>query len=81
MLLERLAARNPEYALLRDTVMDGFPQPRQEVTPPVRPYWGVRELLAVDDGLVVYGAGLITPASLRRQVLSISSLHDSDTLS
>ena len=69
------AARDPEYSMLRDTVIDGFPEHRQEVTPAVRPYWGIRDRLAVDDGLVVYGARLIIPVSLRRQILT--SLHDS----
>ena len=68
------AARDPEYSMLRDTVIDGFPEHRQEVTPAVRPYWGIRDRLAVDDGLVVYGVRLIIPVSLRRQILT--SLHD-----
>ena len=63
------AARDPEYAVLRDTVMSGFPEHRQDAAPAVRPYWGVRDMLAVDDGLIVYGARLIIPASLRRQIL------------
>ena len=68
------AARDPEYTALRDTVLDGFPEHRFEAPLSVRPYWGIRDMLAVDDNLVVYGPRLIIPGSLRREVLA--GLHD-----
>ncbi|XP_043228769.1 uncharacterized protein K02A2.6-like [Amphibalanus amphitrite] len=69
------AARDPEYRALRDVILAGFPDHRHDVAPALRPYWGVRSMLAVDDGLIVYGARLVIPASLRRNVLD--RLHDS----
>ena len=54
---------------LRAAVLRGFPEHRHDAPPEVRPYWGVRHMLAVDDGLLVYGPRLIIPAELRRDVL------------
>ena len=69
------AARDPDYTALRDAVLAGFPEHRYELPPSVRPYWGIRDMLAVDDDLVVYGPRLVIPAGLRRKVLC--GLHDS----
>ena len=63
------AAHDPEYSELRDAVLRGFPEHCHEVPPEVRPYWGVRSMLAVDDGLLVYGSRLVIPSEMRRDVL------------
>ncbi|KAF0314284.1 uncharacterized protein FJT64_015262 [Amphibalanus amphitrite] len=61
--------------LNREVILAGFPENRHEAPPAVRAYWGVRHQLAIDDGLVVYGARLVVPSALRRGVLE--KLHDS----
>ncbi|KAF0304755.1 uncharacterized protein FJT64_023502 [Amphibalanus amphitrite] len=58
-----------------EVILAGFPENRHEAPPAVRAYWGVRHQLAIDDGLVVYGARLVVPSALRRGVLE--KLHDS----
>ena len=63
------ASRDPEYLKLRGVVMQGFPDHCHELPPEVRPYWGVRSMLAVDDGLLVYGSRLVIPSDMRREVL------------
>ncbi|KAF0308894.1 uncharacterized protein FJT64_019937 [Amphibalanus amphitrite] len=76
--LERIRAaadRDPEYESLRETILHGFPEHRHEVPPSVRPYWGVRGMLALDGGLIVYGPRLVIPARLRRDILD--RLHQS----
>ena len=76
--LERIRAaadRDPEYAALREAILHGFPEHRHEAPPAVRPYWGVRSMLALDSGLIVYGPRLVIPARLRRDVLN--RLHES----
>ncbi|XP_042212446.1 uncharacterized protein LOC121859575 [Homarus americanus] len=69
-----VAARGAEYAALRDVIMRGFPEHCQDLEYSLRPYWGVRSILAVDDGLIVYGSRLLIPCSLRRETLE--RLHD-----
>ncbi|XP_043240331.1 uncharacterized protein K02A2.6-like [Amphibalanus amphitrite] len=76
--LERVRAaaeRDPEHRALSEVILAGFPENRHEAPPAVRAYWGVRHQLAIDDGLVVYGARLVVPSALRRGVLE--KLHDS----
>ncbi|KAF0291220.1 uncharacterized protein FJT64_001147 [Amphibalanus amphitrite] len=69
------AERDHEYRALSEVILAGFPENRHEAPPAVRAYWGVRHQLAIDDGLVVYGARLVVPSDLRRGVLE--KLHDS----
>ena len=72
----REAARTDEtYQTLRGVVLHGFPDHKADVPSVIHPYWSVRERLSVDDGLLVCGARLIIPHSLRREVLD--RLHDS----
>ena len=72
----REAAKNDaEYASLCDTVLHGFPPQRSDLAVALRPYWGVRDHLAVDDGLLVCGSRLIIPRRLRQETLQ--RLHDS----
>ena len=76
--LERIRAaadRDPEYESLREAVLHGFPEHRHEAPPAVRQYWGVRSMLALDGGLIVYGPRLVIPAGLRRDMLN--RLHQS----
>ncbi|XP_043200358.1 uncharacterized protein LOC122369578 [Amphibalanus amphitrite] len=76
--LERVRAaaeRDTEYQTLSELILAGFPENRHETPPAVRAYWGVRHQLAIDDGLVVYGARLVIPSALRRGVLE--KLHES----
>lgn len=68
------ASRDSEYAALRDVIITGFPEHRKDLECMLLPYWGVRSMLAVDDDLIVYGARLLIPHSLRRETLE--RLHD-----
>ena len=68
------AACDPEYAALQTVILAGFPEHRHDLQPSLRPYWGVRSMLALDDGLIVYGPRLVIPQSLRHETLT--RLHD-----
>lgn len=63
------AAADPELIAVTDLILNGFPEHRSQLDPRLRPYWGVRDRLAVDDGLVVCGQRLVIPPSLRRATL------------
>ena len=64
-----VASRDPEYLQLRDIVLHGFPEHCHEIPPDLRPFWRIRSMLAVDDGLLVYGSRLVIPSEMRREVL------------
>ena len=68
------ATRDPEYQALREAIINGFPEHCHDLESYLRPYWGIRSLLALDDDLIVYGPRLLIPRSLRCEILS--RLHD-----
>ncbi|KAK4315527.1 hypothetical protein Pmani_013220 [Petrolisthes manimaculis] len=68
------AERDTEYTMLKDIIINGFPEHRHELDHHLRAYWPVRSLLATDDDFIVYGPRLLIPLSLRRETLE--RLHD-----
>ena len=73
--LQEKAANDPEYQQLREIILNGFPDHRQQLPESCRRFWNVREHLSIDNGLIVHGCRLLIPTSMRQQVLS--DLHDS----
>ena len=67
--------RDPEILALREAVLCGFPDHKSETDPQVRPYWNMRDRLAVDGVLILCGQRIVVPTSLRRDVLQ--KLHAS----
>ena len=63
------ASRDPDCNELRDLIIHGFPDDKHRLSPSIRPYWNVRDKLAVDDGLIVYGPRLLIPQELRKETL------------
>ncbi|KAK3880187.1 hypothetical protein Pcinc_015318 [Petrolisthes cinctipes] len=68
------AERDTEYTVLKDIIINGFPEHRHELDHRLRAYWPVCSLLAADDDFIVYGPRLLIPLSLRRETLE--RLHD-----
>ena len=69
------ASTDSEYQELRSLVRTGFPGTKGELSSAMRPYWGVRDRLAIDADLVVCAPRLVIPRSLGSEVLR--NLHDS----
>ncbi|XP_043209539.1 uncharacterized protein LOC122374691 [Amphibalanus amphitrite] len=66
---------DPELLALKHTIMHGFPDHRKELEPILQPYWGCRERLTVDNGLILCGQRLVIPQQLRR--VTLERLHSS----
>lgn len=64
-----------EYVSLRTAVEEGFPSEKTNLPIGLRPYWPYRGQLSVDGDVLLMGARLVIPASLRRDVLA--ELHAS----
>jgi len=73
--LREEAAKDQEYQQLHRFITQGFPDHRTQLPEACRRYWGIREHLTLDDGLIVYGCRLLIPVSMRRMVLA--NLHES----
>ena len=67
---------DPVLSRLREVVLNGWPENRAELAPELREYWNFRDELCICDGLLMKGDRLITPSSLRREMLGkIHSSH------
>ena len=66
------AANDPEYQQLSEIILYGFPDHRQQLP---EWFWGVREHLSFDDGLIVHGCRLLFPTMMRQRILA--DLHES----
>ena len=61
---------------LKEVVLAGWPEKISEVEPDLQIYWNFREELCICDGLLLKGYRLITPSSLRTEMLDkIHSSH------
>ena len=56
--------------------MKGWPDKRSDVPGPVRQYFGVRDELTVQEGLIFRGESVVVPSGLRKQMIQrIHSTH------
>ena len=54
---------------LRETVLQGWPQIKQNVDPCLREYWNFRDELSEMDGFLLKGERLIVPKSMHKEML------------
>ena len=54
---------------LTDLIITGWPKDIKEVPYPLHPYWQHREILTIEDGLVLGGEALVIPPAKRERVL------------
>ena len=73
--LRRAAAMDSTYQQFIAFVEKGFPTSRDNLSDDLLPYWKVRDKLCSDNNLVLNGARVVVPQTLRRQELT--RLHDS----
>ena len=60
---------DPEMPALANLIITGWPEDIKEVPCPLCPYWQCREILTIEDGLVLQGEALIIPPAKRERVL------------
>ena len=73
--LRKHGEQDPEYQQLMHYIRNGFPEHRNQMPDECKRYWSVRNQLALDDDLIVYGCRLLIPAKMRHGVLT--QLHES----
>ena len=64
-----------EINQLQTTILNGWPNVQQEVPASLCPYWDSRSELAVCDGIIYKGMGIVVPPSLGQQMLNL--VHES----
>ena len=60
---------DPVLSKLKKVILTGWPENRSEVEPELQDYWNFRDELCICDGLLMKGDRLITPYSLRDEML------------
>ena len=60
-----------ELALLKHTIMLGWPNSIKQVPQILQSYWTVREELTVEDGLILKGTRIVIPAKQHEAVLKL----------
>ena len=62
---------NDELAILKHTIMQGWPKPIKQVPPMLHPYWMFREKLTIEDGLILKGTRIIIPNNQHKTILEL----------
>ena len=76
------AAVDPVMIQLKDMIINGFPNNKCNLPLPLRPFWDVHDRLAIDesDGVIVFGARVVIPHALRRDIIKdLLLLHQGAT--
>ena len=60
-----------ELALLKHTIIQGWPSSIKQVPPVLQPYWTCREELTVEDGLILKGTRIVIPHKKWEAILKL----------
>ena len=60
-----------KLAILKHTIMQGWPKTIKQVPPMLHPYWTFREELTIEDGLILKGTRIIIPNNLHKTILEL----------
>ena len=63
-----------ELALLKHTIMQGWPKSIKQVPPELQYFWTFREELTVEDGLILKGTRIVIPNKQHKAILKL--LHE-----
>ena len=68
-LIRQETATDMTLQLLKQQVTDGWPDSIKKIQCSIRPYWSVRDDVAIEDGTVLVGSRIVIPNSLRQNIL------------
>ena len=73
--LQKATEQDPIMQSLKNTILIGWPDTREEVPTPIQDYWNYREELTLYNGVLFKNQRIIIPQALRSVV--IARLHSS----
>ena len=71
----KLLKLDDELALLKHTIMSGWPYNIKEIPQVLHPYWTFHEELTIEDGLILKGTQIIKPNKKRETIMK--QIHNS----
>ena len=63
-----------EFAILKQTIMPGWPKNIKQVPPELQPYWTFREELTIEDDLILKGTRILIPN--KQWQATLKQLHE-----
>ena len=75
--IQKATQTDPVMQELASTVLLGWPEARQHVSPAIRAYWNYRDELTVFDGIIYKGMKVVIPKVLRK--VMVEKAHSSHT--
>ena len=73
--LRQATQADDELALLKHTIMSGWPSTIKEILQVLNPYWTFREELTIEDGLILKGTRIVVLSKQWETILN--QIHDS----
>ena len=73
--LREATQADDELALLKHTIMSGWPSTIKETPPVLQPYWMFCKELTIEDGLILKGTRIVIPSKNQEAILN--QIHDS----
>lgn len=60
---------DPELRVLKQIITEGWPDDAKGLPKCVKSYWSMRDLLSIDNGVILKGERVLVPASMRSDIL------------
>ena len=73
--LQDHAKRDDTYQQLKEVILQGFPDHKNQLPERLRQYWQVRRELSIEDDIILHGCRLLIPIAMRKKILEC--LHSS----
>jgi hypothetical protein len=67
--LKEETRKDPGLAALKEIIMDGWSEKCKDLPTPLKPYWSFRDELAIEDSIILKGARVVIPASMKKEIL------------
>ena len=79
-VIQRETDVDSDMHLLRETVIEGFPDKVNVLPAHIKPFWRYRYQLSVVDGVVMYGRRIVIPLRIRKKICeNLHSAHQGVT--
>ena len=67
--------KDDTYQQLKEVILQGFPDHKNQLPARLRQYWQVRRELSIEDDIILHGCRLLIPIAMRKKILE--HLHSS----
>ncbi|CAE1165607.1 unnamed protein product [Acanthosepion pharaonis] len=67
--LRNCTTADPLLNQLRETIITGWPETIKQLPTDIRVFWGLRDQLSIDDGLILKGQQIVIPQTLQEDIL------------